>query len=180
MAKSNAALSTPVCAPDTMRRTLVISVCPRFATYEIVLRIVLAGQITGRKSAAPSLADGLPKEPFLLIGAPRSTRSVLTKRCKWHKLFTVTGIRITGGTHKGRRIAAAQDHRTRYTSAKVREAVFDLVGDIEGLAVLDLFAGAGSFTAEALSRAAASVTAVEKDRHTASLLRANLKSSGLR
>ncbi len=63
----------------------------------------------------------------------------------------------------------------RYTSSKVRQAVFDLLGDISGMAVLDLFAGAGSFSVEALSRGAASLVAVEKDKRTASLLAANLK-----
>jgi 16S rRNA (guanine(966)-N(2))-methyltransferase RsmD len=87
----------------------------------------------------------------------------------------MAGIRITGGTHKGRRISINRDGRTRYTSAKVRQAVFNLVGDVAGLDVLDLFAGAGSFTLEALSRGAASVTAVEKAPATASLIRLNLK-----
>jgi 16S rRNA (guanine(966)-N(2))-methyltransferase RsmD len=91
----------------------------------------------------------------------------------------MAGIRITGGTHKGRRIAISRDGRTRYTSAKVRQAVFNLVGDVAGLDVLDLFAGAGSFTLEALSRGAASVTAVEKARATASLLRLNLRDLAL-
>jgi 16S rRNA (guanine966-N2)-methyltransferase len=85
------------------------------------------------------------------------------------------GIRITGGAYKGRRISVGRGGTTRYTSSKVRQAVFDLVGDIAGMAVLDLFAGAGSFAVEALSRGAASLVAVEKDRKTASLLAANLK-----
>jgi 16S rRNA (guanine966-N2)-methyltransferase len=90
-----------------------------------------------------------------------------------------SGIRITAGKFKGRRIVSAADPRTRYTSAKVREAVFDLVGSIEGWAVLDLFAGAGSFTIEALSRQAAMVASVEKDRQTAAILRKNLRSLSL-
>ena len=87
----------------------------------------------------------------------------------------MTGIRITGGALKGRRISVGHGGPTRYTSSKVRQAVFDLVGDISGMAVLDLFAGAGSFSVEAISRGAAAVVAVEKDRKTASLLAANLK-----
>lgn len=91
----------------------------------------------------------------------------------------MTGIRITGGRFKGRRIAGGRDGGTRHTSAKVREAVFDLAGDIEGALVLDLFAGTGSFTIEALSRDAASVTAIERDRRTVSLLRGNLRALAL-
>ncbi|OPY70581.1 MAG: Ribosomal RNA small subunit methyltransferase D [Syntrophorhabdaceae bacterium PtaU1.Bin034] len=91
----------------------------------------------------------------------------------------MSGLRITGGRLKGRMIALARNGRTRFTSSKVREAVFDLVGDVEGCSVLDLFAGAGSFTVEALSRGATFVTAVEKDSQTAALLRNNLKALGI-
>jgi 16S rRNA (guanine966-N2)-methyltransferase len=87
----------------------------------------------------------------------------------------MSGIRITGGKCKGRRIAAPTGGYARFTSAKVREAVFDLVGSIDGLSVLDLFAGAGSFTVEALSRGAGSVTAVEANRQTVALIRNNLR-----
>ena len=88
----------------------------------------------------------------------------------------MSGIRITGGRLKGRTIAVPKAGPARFTSAKVREAVFDLLGSVEGCAILDLFAGCGSFTIEAMSRDASSVTSVEKDRRTAALLRANLKS----
>ncbi len=91
----------------------------------------------------------------------------------------VAGIRITGGVHKGRRIAAPQGGRTRFTSGKVREAVFDIVGDVRGFAVLDLFAGAGSFTVEAASRGAKLVCAVEKNRRNAALLQSNLRGLSL-
>jgi 16S rRNA (guanine966-N2)-methyltransferase len=87
----------------------------------------------------------------------------------------MSGIRITGGRYKGRSIAAPKGGPARFTSAKVREAVFDLLGTVEGLSVLDLFAGSGSFTVEALSRGAASVTAVEADRRAAALIHRNLE-----
>jgi len=85
-------------------------------------------------------------------------------------------VRITGGRYKGQRISVTKGGPARFTSAKVREAVFDLVGPVGAWRVLDLFAGCGTFTVEALSRDAASVVAVEKDRRTAALLRANLHS----
>ena len=84
------------------------------------------------------------------------------------------GLRITGGRFKGRRIKTGWAGGPRHTSAKVREAVFDLAGPMEGRSVLDLFAGTGSFAIEALSRDAASAVAVEKDRRAASLLKENL------
>jgi 16S rRNA (guanine(966)-N(2))-methyltransferase RsmD len=85
------------------------------------------------------------------------------------------GIRITGGRFKGRTIAATRGGPARFTSGKVREAIFDIAGPMEGLRILDLFAGTGSFTVEALSRGAASVTAVEQDRRTVALLKENLE-----
>ncbi len=83
-------------------------------------------------------------------------------------------LRITGGIFKGRSIRLP-DRNARYTSSKVRQAIFDLVGDVSGLAILDLFAGAGSFSIEAMSRGAASAVCVEKDRQMAEALRSNLK-----
>lgn len=88
-------------------------------------------------------------------------------------------LRITGGSLKGRRLALQKDDRARYTSSKVRQAIFDLIGDITGFAVLDLFSGSGSFTAEALSRGAESSTCVEKDGEMVRLLRANLSNLSL-
>ena len=64
-------------------------------------------------------------------------------------------IRITGGNLKGRTIDVAEGKDARYTSSKVREALFNIIGDVEGKNILDLFAGAGSFSIEALSRGAA-------------------------
>ena len=89
------------------------------------------------------------------------------------------GLRVTGGSLKGRSFAPSPDARTRYTSSKVRAAVFDLVGDVSGCLVLDLFAGSGSFTIEALSRGASRAVCVEKDARTAAVLRANLGRLGL-
>jgi 16S rRNA (guanine966-N2)-methyltransferase len=88
-------------------------------------------------------------------------------------------IRITGGSFKGRSIAIAKGSTARYTSGKIREAIFNLVGDVNGAEVLDLFAGAGSFTVEALSREAARVVSVEKDTRTAAVLAGNLKTMGV-
>lgn len=92
----------------------------------------------------------------------------------------MSGIRITGGRFKGHTIGAPKGGPARLTSARVREAIFDLLGNIEGLVVLDLFSGAGSFTAEALSRGAASVTAVEAERRAAHLISQNLILLGVR
>ena len=88
-------------------------------------------------------------------------------------------IRITGGNLKGRTIDVAEGKDARYTSSKVREALFNIIGDVEGKKVLDLFAGAGSFSIEALSRGAASAMSVENDPERANLLRNNLETLSL-
>jgi 16S rRNA (guanine(966)-N(2))-methyltransferase RsmD len=80
---------------------------------------------------------------------------------------------------KGRTIAVAAEATARYTSSKVREAIFNLLGNIEGTRILDLFAGSGSFAIEALSRGASSATCVEIDRDMERLLLKNLESLSL-
>jgi len=80
---------------------------------------------------------------------------------------------------KGRSIGILEGREARYTPSKVREAIFDIVESVEGKRVLDLFAGSGSFTIEALSRGAASATCVERDREMCALIRRNLESLSL-
>lgn len=88
-------------------------------------------------------------------------------------------LRITGGSLTGRKLALQKDDRARYTSSKVRKAIFDLLGEIENLEVLDLFSGSGSISVEALSRGARTATCVEKDAEMARLLRTNLSNLSL-
>jgi 16S rRNA (guanine966-N2)-methyltransferase len=61
----------------------------------------------------------------------------------------------------------------------VREAIFSIVGPVEGLDALDLFAGSGALGLEALSRGAASATFVDRSARAAGAIRANLASLGL-
>jgi 16S rRNA (guanine966-N2)-methyltransferase len=84
-------------------------------------------------------------------------------------------VRIVAGTRKGHRIAAPKGAATRPTGDRVREAVFSIVGSVDGAAVLDLFAGSGAMGLEALSRGAASCVFVERDREAARIIRANLE-----
>lgn len=88
-------------------------------------------------------------------------------------------IRITGGNLKGRAISVAEGNDARYTSSRVREALFNIVANVDEKNVLDLFAGAGSFSIEALSRGAASAMTVENDPGRANLLRRNLETLSL-
>ncbi|MDB6136699.1 MAG: s-adenosyl-l-methionine-dependent methyltransferase [Verrucomicrobiales bacterium] len=68
----------------------------------------------------------------------------------------------------------------RPTADRVREAVFSMLGEeVEGAAVLDLFAGSGSYGLECLSRGAKSCVFVESDRSAGPVITANLKKAGL-
>jgi 16S rRNA (guanine966-N2)-methyltransferase len=80
---------------------------------------------------------------------------------------------------RGRRIRAPRGLGTRPTAAKVREALFNILGPPPGGAVLDLFAGTGALGIEALSRGAERAVFIERDRQALGALRENLKELGL-
>jgi 16S rRNA (guanine966-N2)-methyltransferase len=91
-------------------------------------------------------------------------------------------VRITAGSLRGRRIPVPRD-RVRPTSERARQAYFNIVSArIEGARFLDLFAGSGIFSFEALSRGASAAVAVEESRkqseaiaETAARLGANIE-----
>ncbi len=89
-------------------------------------------------------------------------------------------LRIIGGKASGRRIRSVPGETTRPITDKVRQALFNIIGpDIQGSALLDLFAGTGSVGIEALSRGAEFVCFVERSRQAVTIIRENLKSTGL-
>jgi 16S rRNA (guanine966-N2)-methyltransferase len=74
-------------------------------------------------------------------------------------------IRIIGGQYRGRRIAVPERDNLRPTPDRVRETLFNWLGQtMEGRSCLDLFAGSGALGFEAASRGAARVVMVENDR----------------
>jgi 16S rRNA (guanine966-N2)-methyltransferase len=85
-------------------------------------------------------------------------------------------VRVVAGRLGGRRLRAPRGRDTRPTSDRVREALFAILGPLEGLRVLDLFAGSGALAIEALSRGAVSATLVERDARAVAVIRANLAS----
>lgn len=73
-------------------------------------------------------------------------------------------MRVIAGNLGGRVFDSPNTSRTHPMSDKMRGALFNILGDIEGLCVLDAFAGTGALAFEAVSRGAASAIALEVDR----------------
>lgn len=85
-------------------------------------------------------------------------------------------MRIVGGSHRGRTLLAPEGLTTRPTSDRVRQSLFDVLGQrCDGLAVLDLYAGTGALGLEALSRGAERAVLVEKDRAAIDAIEENVR-----
>jgi len=93
-------------------------------------------------------------------------------------------MRIVGGRHRGRRIAAPPGEAIRPTSDRVREAVFNILAHggfgeggasiVAGAVVLDIFCGTGAMGLEALSRGAARAVFVDNEPQSLVAVRANI------
>lgn len=88
-------------------------------------------------------------------------------------------MRIIGGLLGGRRLRAPRGAATRPTADRVREALFNILGDVSGARVLDLFCGTGALGLEALSRGAASAILVDSAAAAARCAAENVAALGL-
>jgi 16S rRNA (guanine(966)-N(2))-methyltransferase RsmD len=88
-------------------------------------------------------------------------------------------MRVIAGHLGGRRLKAPRGRDTRPTSDRVREALFAMLGGLDGESVLDLFAGTGALGIEALSRGAARAVFVERNPAAARVLDGNLAALGI-
>jgi 16S rRNA (guanine966-N2)-methyltransferase len=88
-------------------------------------------------------------------------------------------VRVVAGRFGGRRLDAPPGRETRPTSDRVREALFSILGPLDGARVLDLFAGSGALALEALSRGAGSAVLVERDARAVRAIRANIDALGV-
>lgn len=90
-------------------------------------------------------------------------------------------MRIVGGEFRGRRIEVPARADVRPTPDRVRETLFNWLGQrLDGVVCLDLFAGSGALGFEAASRGAARVLMVEQDRHVLAALRMSRDQLGAR
>jgi 16S rRNA (guanine966-N2)-methyltransferase len=89
-------------------------------------------------------------------------------------------MRIVAGRFGGRSLIAPRGSSTRPTSDRVREALFSILGadSVEGVRVLDLFAGSGALGIEALSRGASQAAFVDSSSAAVAALRRNLDALG--
>lgn len=88
-------------------------------------------------------------------------------------------MKIISGTLRGRNLKAPRGLATRPVLARVREALFNVLGSMDGARVCDLFAGTGAIGIEALSRGAGSAVFVESAAEPCAVIRGNLASFGI-
>ena len=87
-------------------------------------------------------------------------------------------VRLAGGEFGGRRLKGGPGIRP--LPARVRSALFNILGfHLEGMRILDLFAGTGAVALEALGRGAASAVLVDKTHSSVAAIRANIQTLGL-
>ncbi len=89
-------------------------------------------------------------------------------------------MRVIAGTARGVPLTAPRGRSTRPITDRVKETLFAILGDrVPDARVADLYAGSGAIGIEALSRGAASVDFVERDRAALDALRSNLERTRL-
>jgi 16S rRNA (guanine966-N2)-methyltransferase len=85
-------------------------------------------------------------------------------------------MRVIGGNARGRRLKVPKGQTLRPTAARVKEALFNILPhDLSGTKVLDLFAGTGNVSIEALSRGAAAAVLVDASAESGKTIRENLR-----
>ncbi|MBI2083251.1 MAG: 16S rRNA (guanine(966)-N(2))-methyltransferase RsmD [Deltaproteobacteria bacterium] len=84
-------------------------------------------------------------------------------------------MRVISGSAKGHRLKSPKGSAIRPALDKIKGAIFNILGDLEGMKVLDLFAGTGSIGIEALSRGAKLATFIDNSRPALQLVHHNLE-----
>ena len=104
-------------------------------------------------------------------------------RVRHAAIITVNPVRVVAGTLRGRKLEAPAGATTRPTTDMAREAIFNALNSldvVEGARILDCFAGTGAMGIEALSRGAAHVTFIERDRAALAALERNVTALGVK
>src|SRR5579884_2312037 len=88
-------------------------------------------------------------------------------------------MRVIAGYLGGRIFSSPKGHRTHPMSNKVRGGLFSVLGDLDGLSVLDAYSGSGALAIEAISRGAEAATAIESDKTAHTAIIENIHSLGI-
>lgn len=88
-------------------------------------------------------------------------------------------MRIVGGRLGGRIFESPRTQRTHPMSEKARGSLFNALGDISGLSVLDAYAGSGALSYEAISRGAKQVLSIDIDVDAVKTIAKNVAALGL-
>jgi 16S rRNA (guanine966-N2)-methyltransferase len=88
-------------------------------------------------------------------------------------------VRVVAGRLGGRIFDSPRTHRTHPMSEKARGAIFNALGDIEGLTLLDAYAGSGAVAIEAVSRGAREVLAIDVDAEAVKTVSGTIKLLGI-
>lgn len=89
-------------------------------------------------------------------------------------------MRVIGGAARGRRLKVPKGQAVRPTAGRVKESLFNILPrDFSGKRVLDLFAGTGNLSIEALSRGADHALLVDASARSAATIKSNLSGLGL-
>jgi 16S rRNA (guanine966-N2)-methyltransferase len=86
----------------------------------------------------------------------------------------MAGLKVIAGSARGRPLRTPRGLATRPTAGRARQALFNILGELQGLDVLDLYAGSGALGIEALSRGARHAVFVESERAALGCVRQNL------
>lgn len=88
-------------------------------------------------------------------------------------------MRVIAGKLGGRIFSSPGSRATHPMSDRMRGGLFNILGDLEGLIVLDAFAGSGALAFEAVSRGAQRVTAIEADKAAQAIIAENITTLGV-
>ena len=112
----------------------------------------------------------------MTISCKQSNRKVRFSFSFCLEFGIIYGMKIVSGIYGGRPLKTLDGKITRPTSDKVRGAIFNMIGPyFDGGRVLDLYAGSGGLSIEAVSRGMSSAVLVEKDRRAQSIVAENIQ-----
>lgn len=84
-------------------------------------------------------------------------------------------MRVVAGSLGGRTFESPKSYLTHPMGEKIRGALFNMLGDISGLTVLDAYSGSGALAIEAASRGAAEVMAIDIDKEAIKVIQKNVE-----